>query len=75
MKKTRLPRDPNARAVAVAKLATGETELPSDAPDKLVPGRRAGGLKGGRARAASLTPEERRKIAKKAAEARWRGAE
>jgi hypothetical protein len=33
---------------------------------------RLGGLKGGRARAARLAPEERRQIARKAAEARWR---
>jgi hypothetical protein len=32
---------------------------------------RLGGLKGGRARAGKLTPEERHEIAKKAAAARW----
>lgn len=32
---------------------------------------RLGGLKGGKARAARLTPEQRRAIAKKAASARW----
>jgi hypothetical protein len=32
---------------------------------------RKGGLKGGRARAESLSPERRREIAKKAAAARW----
>lgn len=32
---------------------------------------RLGGLKGGNARAESLTPEQRKEIAKKAAEARW----
>ena len=32
---------------------------------------RLGGLKGGHARAESLTPEQRKEIAKKAAEARW----
>ena len=32
---------------------------------------RLGGLKGGRARAAALTPEERHTIACKAARARW----
>jgi hypothetical protein len=32
---------------------------------------RLGGLKGGKARAESLSPEERKAIAKKAAEARW----
>ncbi len=32
---------------------------------------RAGGKKGGKARAAKLTPEQRSEIAKKAAQARW----
>jgi hypothetical protein len=32
---------------------------------------RKGGLSGGKARAAKLSPEERRRIAQKAAEARW----
>ena len=32
---------------------------------------RKGGLKGGVARAASLTPERRKKIAEKAAQSRW----
>jgi hypothetical protein len=32
---------------------------------------RLGGFKGGRARAAKLSPEERREIAQKAAKARW----
>jgi hypothetical protein len=32
---------------------------------------RLGGLKGGKARAARLTPEQRKKIAQKAAQARW----
>jgi len=33
---------------------------------------RKGGLKGGRARAKKLTPEQRNYIAKKAANARWK---
>lgn len=42
-------------------------------PEKLSPkyAGRLGGLKGGRARAEKLSPEERATIAKKAAEARW----
>ena len=32
---------------------------------------RLGGLRGGKARAAKLTPERRAEIAKKAAQARW----
>jgi hypothetical protein len=34
-----------------------------------------GGTKGGKARMASLTPEHRKELAKKAAAARWRGQE
>ena len=70
------PRDPNHLAKLVADLATGEA---SDRPVVLDDGRdlaavllgRRGGLKGGRARADKLTPEERRLIAQKAARARW----
>ncbi len=32
---------------------------------------RLGGLKGGKARTAKLTPDQRKEIAKKAAQARW----
>jgi hypothetical protein len=35
---------------------------------------RKGGLKGGKARAAKMTPEERAESARKAAKARWRKA-
>lgn len=34
-----------------------------------------GGLKGGKARAQKLTPEQRKEIAKKAAQIRWKKAE
>ena len=61
------PADVNAAAVAVAKIATGEAE--EDFGD--VPARAAGGKKGGRKRADSLTPSQRKAIAKKAADARW----
>ncbi len=40
------------------------------APDRKAIGRK-GGLKGGKARAAALSPQERSAIAKKAAAARW----
>jgi hypothetical protein len=36
---------------------------------------RLGGLKGGKARASKMTPEQRKEIAKKAAKARWQKAE
>jgi hypothetical protein len=68
------PRDPNQLAKSIIDIATGQQ--PSPVPDDKDPaavslGRR-GGLKGGNARAASLTPEQRSKIAKKAAATRWK---
>ena len=65
------PADVNARAVMVARIATGEeTDLlpPDDGKD---PAAKALGKKGGVARAAKMTPEGRAEIAKKAAESRW----
>ena len=59
------PADTVGAAVMVAKIATGEVE--EDTPSK----RRDGGLVGGKARAASLSPERRAEIAKRAAIARW----
>lgn len=56
------PADAVARAVMVARIATGEFKEASDAPK---------GSSGGQARAAKLSPTERSKIAKAAAEARW----
>ena len=58
----------------IVDLATGEIdEQPADLGKNLhaVALGRLGGKKGGRARAASLTPERRKEIAKKAAAARW----
>jgi len=69
------PRDPNALAKQLVDEATGEAEpYNPDAgkdPAAVALGRK-GGLKGGKARAAKLTPEERREAAQKAARARWR---
>ena len=61
------PADVNACAVMVAKIATGEVE--EDA--YRTPLRRRSGAAGGAARAAKMAPEERRAVAKKAANARW----
>jgi hypothetical protein len=61
------PADAVARAVMVAKIATGEIEEErelSNAAAEL-------GRKGGKARAANMTPERRAEIAKKAAASRW----
>jgi hypothetical protein len=68
------PTDPNELAKQLVDEATGET--PSVDPDEgkdpnAVALGRKGGLKGGKARAAKMTPEERAKSARKAAEARW----
>jgi hypothetical protein len=79
------PRDINQLAKFLVDKSTGQ--IPPDAaldeptPDPETPvdplraaaaelGRR-GGLKGGKARAAKMTPEQRTEVAKKAAAARW----
>ncbi len=56
-------------AVKVAKIATGEIE--EDIDDPATEFARKGGKRGGPARAAKLTAERRREIAKKAAAVRW----
>jgi hypothetical protein len=68
------PRDPVQLAKQVFDIATGEAEdtvSESQRHPKLLKGR-AGGLKGGKARAKSLTPNQRKEIAKLAAGARWK---
>ncbi len=63
----RRPADAIGAAVKVAKIATGEIEEEADGKEYA----RKGGRKGGKARAAKMTPEQRREIAKKAAAVRW----
>ena len=69
------PRDPNQLGKLIVDIATGEAE---DAPkgDGKDPAAvalgRKGGLKGGKARAAKMTPEERSQAARNAAKARWK---
>jgi hypothetical protein len=76
--RTRKPksRDLNRRASEIVKIATGEAPEPADErPTKnaaAVALGRLGGLKGGAARAAKMTPEQRRESARKAAAARWK---
>lgn len=74
---TKMPRDPNQRAKAVVELATGQRTpdppTPPKDPAAVELGRR-GGLVGGKARAAKMTPEERRESASRAARARWGNA-
>lgn len=65
------PADAIGRAVQIAKIATGEIEdeRGDDGKDKAA---QALGKKGGKARAASMTPERRAEIAREAAEKRWK---
>ena len=64
------PADVNARAVMIARIATGEIDdaEPDDGKD---PAAKALGKKGGAARAKAMTPERRAEIAKAAAAKRW----
>lgn len=68
------PRDANQLAAAIVAASTGDEPEPEEEPKKnpaAVELGRLGGKKGGKARAASLTPKQRSEIAKKAAAARW----
>jgi hypothetical protein len=72
------PRDPNQLAKLVVDITTGAVEdqaepNPEDAgkDPAAVSLARRGGLKGGKARAAAMTPERRAEIARKAAAKRW----
>ena len=64
------PADVIGNAVRVMEIATGqrEEEFEDDGKD---PAAKALGAKGGKARAAKLTAEQRSKIARKAAANRW----
>ena len=66
------PRDTNQLAKMIVDLSTGD-EVEPELSVKAKAGR-LGGLKGGKARADSLSPEQRSAIAKKAAETRWKKA-
>ena len=71
--------DPNVTAFRVIQKATrdddDEPETPPDPPPEKNPAAvalgRLGGKKGGKARAAALSPEQRKEIARRAAVARW----
>lgn len=83
----KLPKDPNKLAYEIVRLSTEEAEEPKEAekPEQaagkpiersaiseyLATIGRKGGLKGGKARASKLTPEQRTAISQKAAQARW----
>jgi len=67
-----LPKDPNQLAHEIVRLSTEEPTEKSEISKYLSKIGRKGGLKGGKARANKLTPSQRRKIAIKAAHARWK---
>jgi hypothetical protein len=74
-KRTQRPRDVNQLAKLITDIATGQQEdriKMDDGRDlaAVMLGRR-GGLKGGPARALSLSSDQRSEIARKAAAARW----
>jgi hypothetical protein len=68
------PRDVNQLAKLIVDIATGDAD-DSPADDGKNPAAvelgRKGGLKGGKARAARMTPEQRKAAAQRAAQARW----
>ena len=66
--KPKRPRDTNQLAKFIVDVATGEE--PEHEPN--TSGQRKGGIKGGVARAASLTPQQREEIARFPAKARWK---
>ncbi|AMN48085.1 histone H1 [Steroidobacter denitrificans] len=73
--KSKRPRDTNQLAKFITDVATGEVELPKTDEGKdpaAVALGRKGGLKGGKARASMLSADQRAKIAKLAAQARWK---
>jgi hypothetical protein len=77
-KRLRRPRDPFQLGKLIGDILTGQV-ADIAGPDPKDEGKnpaavelgRMGGLKGGRARADSLTPEQRKKIAQDAAAKRW----
>lgn len=70
----RRPADVNARAVMIAKIATGEIEdvRPTAESEGKNPAAVALGRMGGKARAEALGKRKRAEIARRAAAARWK---
>lgn len=67
------PRDPIQFAKVIGDIATGQAEdSVSEKERKPTAKGRVGGLRGGKRRAAALTPKQRHDIARLAAEARWK---
>jgi hypothetical protein len=66
------PRDPAQLAKQVFDIAIGEAEDTVSESKRHPSPKRKGGMKGGKARAKSLTAAERADIARLAAQARWK---
>lgn len=73
-KRSSKEKDVNILASEIVKEATQDTDTQSKNPAAVALGR-LGGLKGGKARAKKLSPEQRSEIAKKAAQTRWKKGE
>jgi hypothetical protein len=67
------PRDPNQWAKQMVDIVAGEIEdsTPTEKDPEAVKRGRLGGLKGGKARAKKMTPQERKASALKAIRSRW----
>ena len=72
MKHPKRSRDPNQLAKQILDLAIGEAPEPKRVLTESQKFAQSGGLKGGKARAKSLSPARRREIAQAAAEKRWK---
>lgn len=70
-KRKKRPTDTNQLAKFIVDVATDNLPEP-DEPTAIEAAKRKAGKKGGAARAASLTPEERSEIASIAANSRWK---
>ena len=69
------PTDELARSIVDEVASDSPVPAESEKDPAAVELGRRGGLKGGNARAAKMTPEERAESARKAAQARWRKQE
>jgi hypothetical protein len=66
------PADVIGAALKVMKIATGEEPKDYGADDGKDPAAKSLGSRGGKARAAALSPKRRKEIARKAAARRWK---
>jgi len=73
MAKHKKESDPSEIARRILDTVVPDAEPPKEKNPAAVALGRLGGLKGGNARAAKLTAEQRKEIAQRAAKARWEG--